>query len=132
MPIHDPVADYLTRIRNALRAEHPEVTIPGSRLKLEITQILVNEGYIDGSEFSEDSRQGEIHIRLKYGPKGKPAISGLRRVSKPGLRTFVGRNEVPRVLEGLGVAILSTSKGILTDREARKAGVGGEVLCYVW
>ncbi len=132
MPIHDPVADYLTRIRNALRAEHPEVTIPGSRLKLEITQILVNEGYIDGSEFSEDSRQGEIHIRLKYGPKGKPAISGLRRISKPGLRTFVGKDEVPRVLEGLGVAILSTSKGIMTDREARRTRVGGEVLCYVW
>jgi small subunit ribosomal protein S8 len=132
MPIHDPVADYLTRIRNALRAEHPEVAVPGSRLKLEITQILVNEGYIEGSEFSEDGRQGEIQIRLKYGPRGKPAISGLKRVSKPGLRTFVGKDEVPRVLEGLGVAILSTSKGILTDREARRAGVGGEVLCYVW
>lgn len=132
MPIHDPVADYLTRIRNALLSKHSEVRIPSSRLKLEITQILLNEGYIEGSEFIENNVQGEIRIRLKYDAKGNPAITGLQRVSKPGLRKYVNKDEIPKVLEGLGVAILSTSKGVITDKEARRTAVGGEVLCYVW
>jgi len=132
MPVHDPIADYLTVIRNALQANHSEVTIPSSRLKLEVTQILVNEGYVEASEFIEGSTQGEIRIRLKYDAKGNPAISGLRRVSRPGLRKYVNKDEVPRVLEGLGTAILSTSKGIMSGKEARRNGVGGELLCYVW
>ncbi len=132
MPIHDPIADYLTRIRNALQAKHPEVSIPSSRLKLEITQILVNEGYVDGSEFVENSVQGEIKISLKYDSQENSAITGLKRISRPGLRKFVGNAEIPRVLEGLGIGILSTSKGVMTDKEARRAGVGGELLCYVW
>lgn len=132
MPIHDPIADYLTRIRNALLSRHSEVNIPGSRLTLEITQVLLNEGYIEGSEFIETSSQGEIRITLKYDSQGNPAMTGLQRVSKPGLRKFVGKGEIPKVLEGLGVAILSTSKGVLTGKEARRAGVGGELLCYIW
>jgi small subunit ribosomal protein S8 len=132
MPIHDPIADYLTRIRNALLSRHTEVTIPGSRLKLEMTQILVNEGYIEGSEFIETSGQGEIRIILKYDSQGNPAITGLERISKPGLRKFVGKEEISRVLEGLGIAILSTSKGVLTGKEARRSGVGGELLCHIW
>ncbi|KPJ50405.1 30S ribosomal protein S8 [candidate division TA06 bacterium DG_26] len=132
MPIHDPVADYLTRIRNALQVKHSQVSIRGSRLTLEMTQILVNEGFIEGSEFVEDSKQGEIRIKLKYDAKGNAAISGLRRISRPGLRKYVGKSEIPRVLGGLGIAILSTPKGVLVDKDARRAGVGGEVLCYVW
>lgn len=132
MPIHDPIADYLTRIRNALQAKHPEVSIPSSRLKLEITQVLVNEGYVDGSEFVENSVQGEIKISLKYDSQENSAITGLKRISRPGLRKFVGNAEIPRVLEGLGIGILSTSKGVMTDKEARRAGVGGELLCYIW
>jgi small subunit ribosomal protein S8 len=132
MPVHDPIADYLTVIRNALLSHHSEVTIPSSRLKLQMTQILVNEGYIEASEFMENSTQGEIRIRLKYDAKGNPVITGLRRVSRPGLRKYVAKDEIPRVLEGMGTAILSTSKGIMSGKEAKRTGVGGEVLCYVW
>lgn len=132
MPIHDSIADYLTRVRNALQAKHAEVKVPSSRLKLEITQILLNEGYIEGSEFLKDNKQGEIKIRLKYDSKGNPAITGLKRISRPGLRKYVDKDFIPKVLGGLGIAILSTSKGLLTDKDARRIGVGGEVLCYIW
>ncbi len=122
----------LTRIRNAYQAKHSEVRMPGSRLKLEIARVLYEEGYISLFEFAEDSKQGMIRIELKYLPGGVPSISGLKRISKPGRRVYVRRKKVPRVLGGLGIAILSTPKGVLTDRDSRKHKTGGEVLCHVW
>ena len=132
MSVTDPIANMLTKIRNAYQAKHRQVEIPGSRLKLEIARILYDEGYLGLFEFIEDNKQGVIKIGLKYLPDGEPAISGLKRVSKPGKRVYAARREIPRVLGGLGIAILSTPKGVLTDRESRKEKVGGEVLCYVW
>lgn len=132
MPVTDPIADMLTRIRNALQAKHSKVQIPGSRLKLEIARILYDEGYVNLFEFTEDNKQGMIKIELRYLSGGAPAISGLKRISSPGRRIYVGRKDVPRVLGGLGIAILSTSKGVLTDRESRREKVGGEVLCHIW
>ena len=129
----DPVADYLTRIRNALMAGHKVVEIPASKLKKEITKILKEKGYILNYRFVDDNKQGVIKIALKYHPRTKvPAIKSLTRVSKPGLRKYSGKDDLPRVLNGLGVAILSTSKGVMTDKEARNHKVGGEVLCYVY
>jgi small subunit ribosomal protein S8 len=129
----DPVADYLTRIRNAVMAGHKVVEIPASNMKKEITKILHDKGYILSYKFVEDGPQGSIKIALKYHPKSKvPAIKSIKRVSKPGLRKYAGANELPRVLNGLGIAILSTSKGVITDKEAREMNVGGEVLCYVY
>ncbi|MCD6451204.1 MAG: 30S ribosomal protein S8 [Acidobacteria bacterium] len=128
----DPIADMLTRIRNALMAKKEEVSLPSSKMKLEIARILKEEGYVENFRFEDDGKQGILTLRLKYTPEGEPAITGLKRVSKPGRRVYCGKEEVPRVLNGLGIAILSTSKGILTDAEARKKGVGGEVLCEVW
>jgi len=130
--VTDPIADMLTRIRNANAAGHEEVTVPASRIKTEIVRILKEEGFIADYRVVPDGRQGILHIRLRYGPKKERVLTGLRRVSKPGLRIYVPRTKIPRVQGGLGIAILSTSKGILTDRQARAAGVGGEVLCYVW
>jgi len=130
----DPIADMLTRIRNAVRARHPRVDIPASRFKLEIAKILEKEGYIGGYR-QVASAEGEaeiIRLLLKYGPRGENVISGLERVSRPGRRAYVGRDDVPKVLGGLGTAILTTSQGVMTGREAAKAGVGGEVLCNVW
>lgn len=128
----DPIADMLTRIRNACRARHEQVEIPASRLKLEIAKILRAEGYIQGYEARDDARQGVLVLTLKYGEGREPAIAGVRRASRPGRRLYVGNREVPRVLGGLGTAVLSTPAGPMTGREARRQGVGGEVLFYVW
>jgi small subunit ribosomal protein S8 len=129
----DPVADYLTRIRNAVMTRHKVVEIPASNLKKEMTKILHDKGYILSYKFVDDGPQGSIKIALKYHPKSKiPAIKKIERISKPGLRKYADANELPRVLNGLGIAILSTSKGIITDKEARGLNVGGEVLCYVY
>ena len=129
----DPIADYLTRIRNAVMAKHKVVEIPASNLKREITKILHEKGYILSYRFDEDNKQGIIRIALKYHPVSKaPAIKSITRVSKPGLRKYTGAGELPRVLNGLGIAILSTSKGVMTDKEARTEHIGGEVLCYVY
>lgn len=128
----DPIADYLTRIRNAVKANHRIVEIPASNLKKEMTKILFDKGYILNYKFEDDQIQGIIKIALKYHPNTKlPAISSLRRVSKPGLRKYVNAEKLPRVLNGLGIAIISTSQGLMTDKEARKLNIGGEVLCYI-
>ena len=131
MQITDPVADMLTRIRNANSAKHETVDVPASNLKKAIAQILLDEGYIKSYSIVDNGNQGMIHITLKYNGKDK-VISGLRRVSKPGLRVYVGADELPRVLRGLGIAIVSTSKGVMTDKAARANHVGGEVLAFVW
>lgn len=128
----DPVADMLTRIRNATMAGHRKVDIPSSRIKREIARILKERGFIHNLAHVEDNRQGYLRLYLKYSPTEQSAIQGLQRESRPGLRRYVGKNGIPRVLNGLGVAILSTPAGILTDGEARKEGVGGEVLCSIW
>jgi len=128
----DPIADYLTRVRNAVMANHRVVEIPASNIKKEITRILFEKGYILNYKFDEDTRPGVIKIALKYHPVTKqPAINNLTRISKPGLRKYAGSDELPRVLNGLGIAIVSTSQGLMTDKEARKLKVGGEVICYV-
>ena len=128
----DPIADYLTRVRNAILAKHRVVDIPASNMKRDITRILFDKGYILNYKFEEDNMQGIIKIALKYHPVTKmAAISSLKRVSSPGLRKYVDADELPRVMNGLGIAILSTSKGVITDKEARKLKVGGEVICYV-
>lgn len=130
--ITDPIADYLTRIRNAVMANHRVVEIPASNLKKDITKLLYDKGYILSYKFEDDNKQGIIKIALKYHPETKaPAIRSIERASKPGLRKYVNTNEIPRVLNGLGIAVLSTSKGVITDKEARTLNVGGEVLCYV-
>ena len=131
MQITDTIADILTRIRNASSARHATVDVPASNVKKAITQILLDEGYIKGAEFVDDGLSGKIVIDLKY-IEGKPVISGLKRVSKPGLRNYSGAAKMPKVLGGLGTAIVSTSKGIMTDKQAKAANVGGEVLCFVW
>ncbi|MDO4832602.1 MAG: 30S ribosomal protein S8 [Clostridia bacterium] len=132
MQITDSVADMLTRIRNANAAKHDTVQIPASNMKKAIAQILVDEGYIKSFTVTEDGKQGMIEITLKYGPNKSQVITGLKRVSKPGLRIYTDCENMPRVMKGLGIAILSTSKGIMTDKEARKANVGGEVLAFIW
>ncbi len=132
MSMSDPVADMLTRIRNAARAGHRKVDIPGSRTKAEIARIMKTKGFIHNYASVEDNRQGYIRLYLRYSTDDESAIQGLERISRPGLRRYVGAGEIPRVLNGLGVAVLSTSRGILTDSEARTAGVGGEVLCHLW
>lgn len=129
----DPIADFLTRIRNGIMANHKVVEIPSSKLKKDITRILFEKGYILNFKFIEDDVQGTIKIALKYNPETKqPAIKSLQRVSRPGLRKYTGAKSVPRVLNGLGVAILSTPKGVITDKEAKTLNVGGEVLCYIY
>lgn len=132
MQITDTIADLLTRIRNASSAKHATVDIPASNMKKAITQILVDEGYVSGFQFIEDEKQGIIRITLKYDENNTPVISGLRRVSKPGLRIYSSCEDMPKVMKGLGVAIISTSKGIVTDKKARELNVGGEVLAFVW
>ncbi len=132
MQITDPVADMLTRIRNANSAKHDSVDVPASKLKKAIAQILLDEGYIKSFQVVEDGAQGVIRIALKYLPNKEKVITGLRRVSKPGLRVYAGADELPRVLKGLGIAIISTSKGVMTDKKARASHVGGEVLAFVW
>jgi len=128
----DPVADLLTRIRNGSLAEHEKVDVPASKLKTRIAEILKDEGFIKNFRLIEDRKQGVLRVYLKYGPGQERVITGLRKVSKPGRRLYVSADRVPSVLGGMGVAILSTPRGVLTDRESRKARVGGEVLCYVW
>ena len=132
MQITDPVADMLTRIRNANSAKHDTVDVPASNLKKAIAEILLEEGYIKAFQLVEDGTQGIIRITLKYLPNKEKVISGLRRVSKPGLRVYAGADELPKVLKGLGIAIISTSKGVMTDKKARANHVGGEVLAFVW
>jgi small subunit ribosomal protein S8 len=132
MQITDTIADLLTRIRNANTAKHATVDVPASRVKKDITQILVDEGYVKGFQLIEDGKQGVIRITLKYGDNKSPVITGLRRVSKPGLRIYSSCADMPKVRKGLGIAIVSTSKGIVTDKKARELNVGGEVLAYVW
>jgi small subunit ribosomal protein S8 len=132
MVMTDPIADMLTRIRNANNVRHESLELPGSRVKKEIAEILKREGFVKDVEFVEDNKQGVLRIFLKYGPNQEKVITGLKRISKPGLRVYAKGNEVPRVLGGLGIAIVSTSKGIITDKEARQQSVGGEVLAYVW
>ena len=131
MPVTDSVADMLTRIRNALIAKHDTVEIPASNMKKAIGQILLEEGYIKSFEFIDDGVQGKLRIRLKYGPGGERVITGLKKISKPGLRVYARHDKLPKVLNGLGIAIISTSKGLLTDAQARREAVGGEVLAYV-
>ena len=132
MHITDTIADMLTRIRNAISARHDTVDVPASNMKKSIAQILVDEGYIKSFQIVEDGKQGIIRIQLKYGPNKAPVITGLRRVSKPGLRIYTSCEEMPKVMKGLGVALISTSKGIMTDKAARKANIGGEVLAFIW
>ena len=128
----DPIADMLTRIRNASQAKFKTVDIPASNMKRDIAEILFNEGYIKAYEEIKNDNQGIIRVSLKYTDKGKKVISGLRRISKPGLRIYASKEELPKVLNGLGIALISTSKGIMTDKKARELGVGGEVLAYIW
>ena len=133
MTMSDPIADMLTRIRNANTAKHDTVDVPASKMKLAIANILVDEGYIAKYDLVEDGDFKTIHITLKYGAdKNEKVISGLKRISKPGLRVYANTEDIPKVLGGLGTAIISTNKGVVTDKEARKLGVGGEVLCFVW
>jgi small subunit ribosomal protein S8 len=132
MSMTDPIADMLTRIRNALQAGHPQVAVPGSRIKTEIARILKEEGFISEFSTKQDDKQGQLSMELRYDPEKKGIILGIERVSKPGRRVYRGRDELPQVLNGLGVAVISTSQGVMTDAQARKRGVGGEVLCRVW
>lgn len=132
MVMTDPIADMLTRIRNANMVRHEKLEVPASKLKKEIADILKREGFIRDYEYIEDSKQGVIRIFLKYGANNEKVITGLKRISKPGLRVYAKAGELPRVLNGLGIAVVSTSKGVLTDKEARQQAVGGEVLAYVW
>ena len=130
--INDPIADMLTRIRNGLIARHDSVTMPASNMKKAIAKILLDEGYIKSVDYVDDGLQGQIKIALKYVQGKESVIKGLKRISKPGLRVYARNDEIPKVLGGLGIAIVSTSKGVMTDKEARAAGVGGEVLAYIW
>jgi small subunit ribosomal protein S8 len=128
----DPVADMLTRIRNANSVGHESVSVPASRMKKSIADILKEEGYINDFNVAEDNKQGIINISMKYGPDNEKVISGIKKISKPGLKVYAKAEDVPRVLGGLGIAIISTSSGVISDKEARRLGVGGEVICYVW
>jgi len=132
MQITDAIADMLTRIRNAISAKHDTVEIPASKMKKSIAQILADEGYIKSFTVTEDGKQGIIRITLRYGENKTPVIQGLRRVSKPGLRIYSSVEDMPKVMKGLGIAIVSTSQGVMTDRQARKSGAGGEVLAFIW
>lgn len=132
MVMTDPIADMLTRIRNALVVKHDTIEVPASNMKRAIANILLEEGFIKGFTEIDDKKQGILKLVLKYGSNNQSVITGLKRISKPGLRVYAKKDEVPKVLRGLGIAILSTSKGVMTDKEARKLGVGGEVLCYIW
>ncbi len=132
MTMTDPIADMLTRIRNANVAGHKTVDVPASKIKKSIAEILVEEGYINGFEVIDDNKQGMIRIDMKYGPENERIISGIKKISKPGLKVYAKATDVPRVLGGLGIAIISTSNGVISDKKARKLGVGGEVICYVW
>ena len=132
MVMTDPIADMLTRIRNAVSVGRASVDMPSSKLKVSVAEVLLREGYIEGFKIVERPVQNELHIRLKYGPRGERIITSIQRVSKPGLRVYVKKGEIPRPYGGLGVTVLSTSKGVMTGRKAWREGIGGELLCYVW
>ncbi len=132
MTMTDPIADMLTRIRNANTVGHETVEIPASKIKKSIAEILLEEGYISGFDVIDDNKQGIIRVQMKYGANKEKVISGIKKISKPGLKVYAKANEVPKVLGGLGIAIISTSKGVISDKKARSLGVGGEVICYVW
>lgn len=132
MVMTDPVADFLTRIRNGNMVMHETVEAPSSKMKVSIAEILKEEGYIKDYEYIQDGKQGIIRVYLKYGPNKEKVITGIKRISKPGLRVYVKKDEIPKVLGGLGTAVISTSKGLMTDKSARKTGLGGEVVCYIW
>ena len=132
MVMTDPIADMLTRVRNANQMRHETVEMPSSKIKREISEVLKREGFIRDAEYIEDNKQGILRLSLKYGKNAERVITGLKRISKPGLRVYVGSAEVPKVLNGLGIAIISTSRGILTDKETRREKIGGEVIAYVW
>lgn len=132
MTMTDPIADMLTRVRNASSVKHDTVDIPASNMKKEISRILLEEGYIKGYDVIEDGKQGLIRMQLKYGNAGEKVITGIKKISKPGMRVYADKHNVPKVLNGIGISVISTSKGILTDKQAREQGVGGEVICYVW
>ncbi|MBS5788750.1 MAG: 30S ribosomal protein S8 [Clostridioides difficile] len=132
MTMTDPIADMLTRVRNANMVKHETVDVPASNMKKEIARILLEEGFIRGYDVIEDGKQGIIRIQLKYGQEGDRVIQGLKKISKPGMRVYAAHDEIPKVLNGLGISVISTSKGILTDKQARNENVGGEVVCYVW
>jgi small subunit ribosomal protein S8 len=132
MTMTDPIADMLTRIRNANVVKHETVDVPASNMKKEISRILLEEGFIRGYDVIEDGKQGIIRVQLKYGVNNERVITGLKKISKPGMKVYAAKDELPRVLGGLGIAVISTSKGILTDKQARRDNVGGEVICYVW
>ena len=132
MAMTDPIADMLTRIRNANSVKHESVQIPSSNIKKEIARILLEEGYITSYDVTEDGKQGMFDIKLKYAQNGQRVITGLKKISKPGMRVYADKTRVPRVYNGIGISIISTSKGVLTDRQARENGVSGEVICYVW
>ncbi|HDJ23546.1 MAG: 30S ribosomal protein S8 [Candidatus Aminicenantes bacterium 4484_214] len=132
MTMTDPIADMLTRIRNAAMAHKRQVEIPGSKMKLEIAKILKNEGYINNFKYVDDNKQGVLILTLKYSENKESAITGLERVSKPGRRVYCQKDSIPKVLNGLGIAVISTSRGILTDKQCEELGVGGEILCYIW
>ena len=132
MTMTDPIADMLTRIRNANTVGHETVDIPASKMKKAIAEILTEEGYINGFDLIEDNAQGTIKVQMKYGANNEKVISGIKKISKPGLKVYAKANDIPKVLGGLGIAIISTSKGIISDKEARKLQVGGEVICHVW
>lgn len=132
MTMTDPIADMLTRIRNANMVRHASCDIPASNMKKSIAEILKKEGFIKGFDVIEDNKQGMIRVQMKYSKEDERVISGIKRISKPGLRVYANKTEIPRVLGGLGIAIISTSNGVITDKEARKSAVGGEVICYVW
>lgn len=132
MTMTDPIADMLTRVRNASAVLHDTVDVPASNIKRELARILLEEGYIKGYDVIEDGKQGLIRIQLKYSKTGDKVITGIKKISKPGMRVYADRYNVPKVLNGIGISVISTSKGIVTDKQARELGVGGEVICYVW
>ena len=132
MTMTDPIADMLTRVRNANTARHESVDVPASNIKKEIARILLEEGFIKGYDVIEDGKQGLIRLSLKYGKAGERVVTGIKRISKPGMRVYADRDSIPKVLNGIGISIISTSNGIVTDKQARVLGIGGEVICYVW
>lgn len=132
MTMTDPIADMLTRVRNANTVRHENVDVPASNIKKELARILLEEGFIKGYDVIEDGKQGLIRLQLKYGKNGEKVITGIKRISKPGMRVYADSHSVPKVLNGLGISVISTSQGILTDKQARELGIGGEVICYVW
>ena len=132
MSMSDPVADFLTRVRNASEVYHETLEVSASKLKVELARIMKEEGFIRDYKYIEDNKQGKLRVYLKYGPNEEKVVTGLKRISRPGLRVYAKKDELPKVLGGLGIAVISSSRGLLTDKEARKEGVGGEVVCYIW